>query len=673
MSAPPTPQPSPFGPDRREPAPSTVPQGPMNRRILVIDDNEAIHQDFRKILLAPRVSAELAEAEAALFGEGGPAGAAAKASEAIEYEIDSAMQGEEGVRMVREAREAGRPYAMAFVDMRMRPGIDGLETVERLWREDPDVQVVICSAYSDYSSEDLVRRLGHSDRLLFLRKPFDNAEVSLLAAGLTTKWNLGRQAAMRMSELERLAAEQTSALRQEVAERRAAEERLRHMALHDALTGLPNRAYLMRRLQACIERRKRDDQYRFAVLFLDLDNFKLINDSLGHDTGDELLVAIAQRLTSAVRTLDSVVHIAEDTTARLGGDEFIVLLDGLKRASDAVVVAERIQQRLSQSFDLRGHDVAVSVSIGIAVVEQPYERPEDILRDADTAMYRAKSAGKARHAIFDERLHAEALARLKLENDLRRGMEEGQFRLVYEPIVTTRSGDVIGFEALLRWQHPERGLVHPVDFIGALEETGLIVPLGYWVVREACRQLNEWRRAVPQRRDLAVSVNLSKRQVVEPGLVAEIARILEETGTPGSALNLEITESAVMERMDLMSSVLRDLKALGVQLHLDDFGTGLSSLSCLHQFPIDVLKIDRSFITSMGENRQFAAVVHAVLTLAQELNLRVVAEGVETSGQLAQLLNLGCEYIQGFHVSESLDANEAAELIRAGLGWSEAA
>jgi len=638
-----------------------------NRRILVIDDNETIHQDFRKILTPPRGPADLEAAEKVLFGR------RATDAERIEYEIDGATQGREGVEMVRRAREEGRPYALAFVDVRMPPGIDGLETVEQLWKADPDVQVVICTAYPDYTSEDLVRRLGCTDRLLLLRKPFDSAEVCLLAAGLTTKWNLARQAALRMSELERLAEEQTSALRQEVAERRAAEERMRHMAMHDSLTGLPNRAYLMRRMQQCIDRRKREPGYRFAVLFLDLDNFKLINDSLGHDTGDELLIAIARRLTSAVRGLDSVVHIAEDTTARLGGDEFIVLLDGLRKASDAVIVADRIQQRLSEPFNLRGHEVVVSTSIGIAVVERDYERPEDVLRDADTAMYRAKSAGKARHAIFDERLHSEALARLRLENDLRRAVEEGQFRLVYEPIVTTAGGEVMGFEALLRWRHPERGVVPPAEFITAVEETGLIVPLGYWVLRSACTQLSRWRERFPERPELSVSVNLSKRQVVEPGLVAEVARILEETGVKGERLNLEITESAVMERVDAVAEVLHELKRLGVQLHMDDFGTGLSSLSALHQFPIDVLKIDRSFIVNMGQNRQFAAVVHAVLTLAREMGMRVIAEGVETPEQLAQLLALGCDYIQGFHVSESLSPEQATALIGEGLRWARKA
>ena len=633
----------------------------MNRRILVVDDNEAIHKDFRKILGGSRDNADLAEAEALIFG------VAPASRPRIEYELDFASQGQEGVDLVRKAAEAKRPYAVAFVDMRMPPGIDGVETVERIWEADPQMQVVICSAYSDYSSDDLVERLGRSDQLLFLRKPFDNAEVCLLANGLTSKWNLARQASLRLAELQVLAEERTAKLSEEIAERRAAEERLRHLALHDSLTGLHNRAYLLEQIRRCLERRGREPDYQFAVLFMDLDNFKLINDSLGHDAGDEALVAAAQRVTDAIRGADTVVSGGTDTTARVGGDEFIVLLDGLRRASDAVVVAERIQQQLTPPFSLRGHDVTVSASIGIAVVDRPYDRPEDVVRDADAAMYRAKSSGKARYAIFDDRLHTEALARLKLENDLRRAVDQKEFVLVYEPIVTADTRGLIGFEALIRWRHPERGLIPPGAFISVAEETGLIVPIGHWVLKEACRQLGEWIDQHPTRQRLSISVNLSKRQVLEPGLNAFIAQTLREQRLDGDRLNLEITETSVMERIEPVAEVLRGLKRLGVKLHMDDFGTGLSSLACLHQFPIDVLKIDRSFIMNMTGRPQLAALVNAVLTLAHHMNIKVIAEGVETVEQLAQLRSLGCHYIQGYHVSDSLDAQKAGALITDGL------
>ncbi len=654
----------------------------MNRRILVIDDNEAIRRDFRKILCPGADTSELAAAEAALFGAT-PARPAAPT-----YELDAALQGGTGVEMVRRAAGESRPYALAFVDMRMPPGIDGVETVEQLWKADPNVQVVICTAYSDYSSEELVGRLGHSDQLLFLRKPFDNAEVCLMAGGLTAKWNLARQARLRMTELEALARERTAKLSEEIAERRGAEERLRHMAMHDSLTGLHNRAFLLEHVRRCVERQQRDPGYRFAMLFMDLDNFKRINDSLGHDTGDEALLAVAQRVTEAVRGMDTVVLAGSDTTARVGGDEFIVLLDGLARPTDAVVVADRILQRLAAPLELRGHSVTLSASVGIAICERPYERPEEILRDADAAMYRAKGMGKARYSIFDDRLHAEAMARLKLETDLRKGVDRKEFRLVYEPIVTTDTAGLIGFEALLRWQHPERGVIAPADFIQAAEETGLIVPLGGWVLREACRQLAEWGQRFGKRGALPVSVNLSRRQVLEPGLYDQVVRVLKETGLDGSRLNLEITESAIMEgpghgwagaerasggggawRMEPVAEVLRRIKTLGVKIHMDDFGTGLSSLSCLHHFPIDVLKIDRSFIMNMTGRPQPAALVNAVLTLAHNLNIAVIAEGVETVEQLAQLRALGCRYIQGYHVSKSLTPEEAAAMIASGPRW----
>ncbi|MFM9996155.1 MAG: putative bifunctional diguanylate cyclase/phosphodiesterase [Phycisphaerales bacterium] len=640
----------------------------MNRRILIIDDNEAIHADFRKILCVTRESAELADAESKLFGA-----AATRKHVPVDYDLASALQGQAGVDMVKKAVEENRPYALAFVDMRMPPGIDGVETVERLWKVDPNVQVVICTAYSDYSWEELVDRLGQSDQLLFLRKPFDNAEVCLMAGGLTSKWNLARQARMRMAELEVLAEERTAKLSLEIAERRAAEERLRHMAMHDSLTGLHNRPYLVEHLRKCLERQRREPTYLFALLFMDLDNFKLINDSLGHDTGDEALVSTARRVLDALRSTDTLVHANTDTTARVGGDEFIVLLDGVARPSDAMVIAERIQQRLAPPFELRGHSVRLSASIGIAVVDRAYERPEDILRDADAAMYRAKGLGKAQYSMFDDRLHAEALARLKLENDLRKAVDEHEFRLVYEPIVTTDTAGLIGFEALIRWQHPERGLVKPGDFIPAAEEMGLIVPMGHWVIREACRQLRAWTDANPHQKRLSISVNLSKRQVTEPGLCEFVETTLKETGLEGERLNLEVTETAIMARMEPVAEVLRRLKLLGVKIHMDDFGTGLSSLSCLHQFPIDVLKIDRSFIMNMTGRPQLAALVNAVLTLASNLNITVIAEGVETIEQLTQLRALGCQYIQGYHVSESLDAVAAGAMIAEGPRFRAAA
>jgi diguanylate cyclase (GGDEF)-like protein len=661
----------------------------FNRRVLIVDDNEAIHLDYRKILSPATTGAELMDAESAIFGsgtaanKGGVAPAPGRAGAAV-YSLRCAMQGREGIDMAAAAAKAGEPFAVAFVDMRMPPGIDGLETTLGLLRIDPNLQVVICSAYSDYSADEIASRLaavdgetgggvGASDRVLFLRKPFDSAEVRMLASSLCAKWVLGRRASLRMAELEDLATQRTEHLRREVTERRAAEAQLRRLALHDPLTGLHNRAYLLDLLRQCMERQKRHPAYQFAVLFMDLDNFKVINDGLGHDAGDELLVTTAQRVSSAIRTTDAAAKAGHDIAARLGGDEFIVLLESLQGPAEAVVVAERIQQRVSQPARAAGHAVSISTSIGINVVTRPYDRPEDILRDADIAMYRAKGLGKARYAIFDERLHQEALSRLALENDLRAALEEGQFRLAFEPIVTTAAAGVIGFEALLRWTHPARGEVRPSAFIPLAEEMGLIVPIGRWVIDEACRHLRDWHDRHPSRRDLSVSVNVSRRQLTERCIIEDVQRALSRHGVEPSRLNIEVTENAIMEDRESLIPALHDLKKIGVGVHLDDFGTGLSSLSALHLFPIDVLKIDRSFIMNMTDSVQFAALVRAVLTLAQDLKIKVIAEGVESQEQLVQLQALDCDYIQGFHISRSLTADEAGRMIGERLTLSKAA
>ncbi|MFB3137815.1 MAG: putative bifunctional diguanylate cyclase/phosphodiesterase, partial [Phycisphaerales bacterium] len=463
----------------------------------------------------------------------------------------------------------------------------------------------------------------------------------------------------RTAELEH----QKERLEREAAVRHQIEERLRHDALHDTLTDLPNRTLLLDRLGQCVERVKRQSDYLFAVLFLDIDNFKVINDSLGHIVGDELLVQAAQRFVTCLRGLDTVVRIDKDTTSRLGGDEFVILLDGLSKPSDAVVVAERLQKQLSVPFKLRGQEVVISASIGIALDQGEHKMAEHLLRDADTAMYRAKVAGKARHEVFDEAMHTEAMARLQLENELRAAIEQGQFQLVYQPIVDLATQQISSFEALIRWKHPDRGTVPPAEFIPVAEETRLIVPIGRWVLREACMQLQAWNAQLPPERALSISVNVSKREVAEPGFVQEVRRLLRTTGIDGPQLKLEITESVIMDNPEHIIEVLRQLKQLGIELHMDDFGTGLSSLSCLHKFPLDVLKIDRAFVTTMGPNREYAAFVHTIVTLAHSLDMKVTAEGIETPEQLAQLLALDCDYGQGYLFSKPLSASEAEAII----------
>jgi diguanylate cyclase (GGDEF)-like protein/PAS domain S-box-containing protein len=442
---------------------------------------------------------------------------------------------------------------------------------------------------------------------------------------------------------------------QDITDRKRAEERLVHDALHDALTELPNRVLFMDHLKHAVERSRRNKGFFFTVLFLDLDRFKIINDSLGHMVGDQLLVGIARRLETCVRSVDTV--------ARLGGDEFTILLEDLKDPAETVEIVDRIQKELSVPFKLGVHEVFTSVSIGVAPSTTGYERAEDILRDADTAMYRAKSSGKARHEVFDREMHAHAMNLLHIETDLRRAVERGELRLHYQPIVSLADESVIGFEALVRWQHSGRGLVSPMDFIPVAEETGQIVPIGRWVLREACRQMSEWKRRDASAAPLFMSVNLSGKQFTQPDLLGEVTRILEETGLDPRSLKLEITESVVMENIEAAVEMLESLRALGVEVSIDDFGTGYSSLSYLHRLPIDTLKVDRSFVSRMASNNENTEIVRTIVTLAQSLDMKVVAEGVETSEQLAQLQILRCEGGQGFLFSRPLDAEGAGALL----------
>jgi len=426
-------------------------------------------------------------------------------------------------------------------------------------------------------------------------------------------------------------------------------EHFRHAAFHDSLTGLPNRAMFTELLKAEIESSTRRGEYMFAVLFLDLDRFKNINDSLGHTHGDLLLVAFAERLERTLRPVD--------TLARFGGDEFAILLSGMTDATDAVRVAQRIQDELSQPFVLDKNSAFATASIGIALSSSGYDRPDDILRDADIAMYRAKENGKARYEVFDHGMHARAVSRLQLESDLRQAIEHKEFCVYYQPIVSLQTGRLAGFEALVRWNHPRRGLVSPADFIPVAEETGLIVPIGEWVLNEACARVRQWQIDSPSHRSLSLSVNLSARQVAQPDLLNRIKEALDHSKLSPHCLKLEITESVVMENAEAAAQMFKQLRALGVQLSIDDFGTGYSSLSYLHRFPLNYLKIDRSFVMRLTTDND-NAIVRTISTLARNLGMEVIAEGIETEEQFQQLKMLGCEYGQGFLFSRPV-ANEA--------------
>jgi diguanylate cyclase (GGDEF)-like protein/PAS domain S-box-containing protein len=433
----------------------------------------------------------------------------------------------------------------------------------------------------------------------------------------------------------------------------------------DPLTNLPNRLLFLDRLGRLMRHAKRHPDRKYAVLFLDLDGFKMINDSLGHLAGDQLLLAVAKRLENCLRETDTVARIVLPTftLARMGGDEFTVLLDDVKEPIDADHAAERILRELSAPFMIGGKEIFTSASIGIALSNASYQQPEEIMRDADTAMYQAKSLGKSRYEVFDADMRATVLARLELETDLRRALERGELRNFYQPIVVLDTGEIMGFEALMRWQHPTRGLLGPDQFIAVAEDTGLIRELGWWCLKEACQRLKEWRSQMGPERDLIVSVNLSIKQFVQPNLVQNIGILLRELDLPPHALKLEITESTVMDDPTAAVEMLQQMKELGIRLAIDDFGTGYSSLSYLHRFPLDTLKIDRSFISGDAKGVNGMEIARTVMPLARNLQLDVVAEGVETAEQVRELKKLNCKYAQGYYFSHPVSAADATALL----------
>ncbi len=456
----------------------------------------------------------------------------------------------------------------------------------------------------------------------------------MLCRGLTVRGNEGTA--------NRMAGSQT-----DVTDRKYAEEKLLHDAFYDLLTGLPNRALFKDHLSLAVERGKRKVDYMYAVLFLDLDRFKDVNDSLGHSVGDDLLVSVAKKLEQRMRTTDTI--------ARFGGDEFVILLEDLQDVDNASQVAEWILSELSEPFIFNNREVYINASIGIVINSIAYLRADEVLRDADIAMYSAKARGKGRYVIFDPAMREDILNRTELEHDLRKAIDQDQLRVHYQSIVSLKSQQVVGVEALVRWEHPRRGLVPPGDFIPLAEETDLIVSIDRWVMREACRQLSQWKEKIPQAKELTVSVNLSTKHVSKEDLVEYVESVLEETGLQPSDLKLEITERAILEKSEITDAVFDRLRENGIQLQIDDFGTGYSALSYLSNFPINALKIDRSFIRTMVEDDNNSKIVQAILMLSQRLNVGVIAEGVETQTLFDHLNELGCEYGQGYFISKPQD------------------
>lgn len=621
-------------------------------RILIVDDTRAIHEDFRKILLNPKSEDGLRELDAAMFFDAGEV-----SHRLIEFCVDSAYQGREALARVQQSIQDCRPYSVAFIDMRMPPGWNGLETIERLWAVDPMLQMVICSAYSDNDWTNVFERLGRSDKLLVLKKPFDVVEVVQCAHALTAKWHNERALRQQLDSLEQDVCERTRSLE-------SANKQLRHLATHDALTSLPNRILLDDRMSQCIEQAKRVGE-GFAVCVLDLDRFKHVNDSLGHRAGDEILKQVARRLQNVGR--------GADTVARIGGDEFVMILGQARSPDDAARVGSKIVEEMREPIQVGVLDVHIAVSIGIAFYPADGATVETLYAHADAAMYCAKQRGGSAFECYSSSMNLATENRVRYEADLHRALNLQQFELHYQPKVSALTKQMHSVEALIRWRHPVDGLVPPDRFIPLAEESGLIVSIGEWVLREACRQVRAWQDlGLPAMR---VAVNVSALQFRRHDLVETVQRALNDAGVDARYLEIELTETALMSNPEESVEILERLSRMDVIVSVDDFGTGYSSMSYLRRFPIDKLKIDRSFINHLMTSADDASIVRAIISLAHGLRLKVVAEGVETAEQVACLQKLGCDQFQGFYFSRPVTATAFEELLRnvadAGGTWSE--
>ncbi|MGG6297463.1 two-component system response regulator [Leptolyngbya sp. AN02str] len=543
----------------------------------------------------------------------------------------------------------------------MMPDMDGYEVCQIL-KQNPqtaDIPIIFLSALDEGINKARAFHVGGAD---YITKPFYLEEVlarvhNQLALRHAELRNLELQ--NQLEERVRVRTQQLEAanveLQNEIQERRQLETQLLRMALHDGLTGLPNRRLFLERLQQALDRVHTHVHETFAVLFLDCDRFKLVNDSLGHLVGDELLMAIARCLHNLLEP--------EDLLARFGGDEFAILVNRSTTLAHITQLADRILEALTTPFHLNRYEVFINASIGIVLGDRHYNAPDHILRDADTAMYRAKASGRGQSKVFDPAMHQSVMQILRLETDLRRAVQQQEFILHYQPIVDLRDNQITGFEALLRWQHPERGIVFPGEFVAIAEETGLITPIGQWVLREACQQASLWNRTRGDR-PISISVNLSARQLAQPNFIEQVDLILTETQLDPQHLKLEITESVIIESAQAAADILLQLQKRHICICIDDFGTGYSSLSYLHSLPINTLKIERSFIQSMYSHGDQKEMVSIMIQLAHTMGMDVVAEGVETQEQLNKLRHLNCELVQGYLFSRPVDAGQAGLLIQ---------
>lgn len=736
-------------------------QPKKSMRIIVIDDNPAIHQDFRKILMSSKSSSSeenIQQLEKAIFGGSNVE------KKLPEFRIDTALQGKEGFEMVKRAYDKGDPYALAFVDIRMPPGWDGVETIKHIWSVDKNIQIVICSAYSDYSWEETVEHLGQSDNLLILRKPFDNVTIRQIACALSKKWQLLLETKSYTSNLESQVSQRTESLEKslslmratlessadgvlivnndkkitdynakfqdmwqlpesiiegkdfklfqeyllsnienpeefisrvkklekipnevisgniffkngkvfeyysqvytlneimigrvwsfrDITKRVSLEQELQFQATHDSLTGLPNRVLLLDRIRQSMAKADRHHK-TFGVFYMDLDRFKLINDSLSHEAGDEILRAVSERLEKVLR--------AEDTLARLGGDEFVIIVNDINSDVDLINIAKKVLDVLDSPFELYNHQFVITTSLGISIYPKDGRNIEELIRNADTAMYRAKELGANQFQFYTDDLNKRNLERLERESELRHAIANNEFFLVYQPQYDLNTGRLVSVEALIRWKHPVHGELLPIDFIPLAEESGLIVPIGEWVLKTACKQLKKWLdQGLPP---IRVAVNVTGKQFRLYDLPKTITNILEETGLKPEFLELELTENIIINNADIINTI-KQIKSMGIQIVLDDFGTGYSSLNYLRELPVDRLKIDQSYVQNFDSNRGDDVIIQAIIAMAKSLNLDVLAEGVETQKQLDFLKSMKCTEVQGYYFSKPISSEECEQLL----------
>jgi diguanylate cyclase (GGDEF)-like protein len=729
----------------------------MLNKILLVDDNSAIHDDFRKIFSPQDSSAKaLDKTWGLLFGT------EHKSTTTHEdYLLDSAYQGQEGLKLVKQAIARGTPYALAFVDMRMPPGWDGIKTIKKIWEVDPEIQIVICSAHSDYSWEEISKELDGKDRLLILKKPFDVIEVRQLASALVKKWELNREVQFQFQNLENLVHERTAKLDdalalakdtiestlegilvldddkkilsynqnlielwnlpkeeilpqnslellkeiagkikepsaflpflidlcqnpakmikeiklfseqifelyvqpryrndvanglvlsfRDVTEQKKLEEQLTHLATHDALTQLPNRLILIDRLQQAINNAKRNKFY-VAFLMVDLDNFKRINDTLGHKAGDEVLKQFSKRLLNFFRE--------SDTVTRFGGDEFSIILPIHLDLESITIQAEKLKKLFMMPFTLENNKQPINITgcVGISVYPMDGNTPEELLKNADSALYYAKKLGFNNYTFYASEISEKLIKQLEIETDLNQALKNDEFILFYQPLIHLDSHKIIGAEALIRWNHPKLGFLHPLSFIPIAERTNVIIDLGKWVLKKACEQGKIWRDTIHP--TFIMAVNISSKQIMDENFIHYVDAVLKETGLEPQALELEITENTILEDSDVVSKCMLGLKKRGITLAMDDFGVGYSSLNYIKCFPFDKIKIDQSFTQGLGINPDDQHIIQAIISMTQSLGLEVLAEGVETKEQLDYLREYHGSQIQGYYISPPIHAND---------------